>query len=36
MHHLTKMMGNDQWWRGFKYGVAVGMVVAFILVGVSG
>lgn len=29
-------MTLDQWWRGFKYGVAIGMAVAFILVGISG
>lgn len=36
MHELDEMMSKDNWWRGFKYGVFVGMVAAFIIVGVSG
>ena len=35
-HPLDELMENNQWWRGFKYGVALGMCVAFILVGVLG
>lgn len=36
MNKLDIAMGEDSWWRGFKLGVFVGMVVAFILVGISG
>ena len=36
MHEIDEMMSKDRWWRGFKYGVLVGMVAALIIVGVSG
>ena len=36
MNKLDTAMHEDPWWRGFKLGVFVGMVVGFILVGISG
>lgn len=36
MNKLDTAMGEDPWWRGFKLGVFVGMVVAFILVWIKG
>ena len=36
MNKLDTAMHEDPWWRGFKLGVIVGMVVGFILVGISG
>ena len=36
MNKLDIAMSEDPWWRGVKLGVFVGMVVGFILVGISG
>ena len=32
MRDLDEMMSKDKWWRGFKYGVLVGMVAALIII----